>query len=680
MPAAIPTTCRLCESACGLLATVGGDGGVTLVPDPEHPVSKGYACRKGTRFGDIHGHPERVLRPRVRRGGAWAETGWDEALGEAGRRLRALRAAHGPESIGLYLGNAAGHSLGAILGAQVLQRAIGTKKAYSCLTLDNSGMFVVLEACLGDPMATFVADYAGADHIVLFGTDPLASQPSQAQSNPAGVGELLAARARLTVVDPRSSATARQAAHHLRPRPGSDLVLLAALVRAVLLRRPPATLAASDALLAEADVAALAAAVAPFDDTRAAAETGLPREAIAALAQRLLAAERPLVWSGLGVLLGPHGTLGYWLTLALQAVLGGLDRPGGWLRQRGAVDLAAVFRRIGPKGSDPALRSRIGGFPAVLGTLAAATLADDALTPGEGQLRALIVVGGNPAVSLPDTDRAARALASLDLLVTVDLFARETAAYAHVVLPAADWLERTDVQVHMASQRRIPHLQVAPAVVPPRGEAREDWAILTGLARAVGGPLGYLAGAVHPTTIAAAAVSALSPFSWAALRAAPRGLVAPGEAFGALRATGARCVNGGTVRLAVPAFVSALADVAGAPSEPAGLRLVTSVRPIGSLNTWIRGGAGPVATLHPEDLAALGSPAWIRITGPGGTVDVEARGDPALPRGTVVLPFGDARGNPNRVIGVARLDVFTGQPLSNGAPVTVEAAPAPGWP
>ncbi len=651
----IPTTCRLCESACGLLATVDGEA-VTLAPDPEHPVSHGYACRKGTHFPAIHAHADRVLRPRLRGADGWRDVGWEEALGDIGGRLRAIRAEHGPEAIGLYLGNAAGHSLGAILGAQVLQRALGTTKAYSCLTLDNSGMFVVLEACVGDPMATFVADYAGSDHIVLLGTDPLSSQPSQAQSNPGGVRELVAARDRLVVIDPRASATARHARTHLRPRPGSDVVLLAFLVRAVLERRPVV-----DPLLHATDIAALTTAVAPFDAARATTETGLSPAALHTLVEGLLAAERPLVWSGLGVLLGPHGTLGYWLTLALQAALGGLDRAGGWLRQRGAVDLASVFRWIGPKGSDPALRSRIGGFPAVLGTLAAATLADDALTPGEGQLRALIVVGGNPAVSLPDTDRAARALGGLDLLVTLDLFANATSEHAHAVLPAADWLERTDVQVHMASQRRIPHLQVAPAVVAPRGEAREDWAILTGLAGAIA-PWARVAGALHPTTIAAAAVSALAPFSWRALKAAPRGIVAPGAIVGAFRSTGAQ------VRLAVPAFMDALAEVA---PEPAGLRLVTSVRPITALNTWIRGDT-PVATMHPDDLATIGAPARIRLIGPGGSLEVAVTADPRLEPGTVVLPFGDARANPNRVIGVGRLDPFTGQPMSNGAGVRVE--------
>jgi formate dehydrogenase len=672
MPREVLTTCRLCESACGLVATVEGDEVQALRPDREHPLSHGYACRKGTRFAAVHHHPDRVLRPRLRRGATWVDVGWDEALGELGGRLRTLRNAHGNDAIGLYLGNAAGHSLGAILGAAVLQQSLGTTKSYSCLTLDNSGMFVVTEACLGNPMTTFVADYAGADCIVLFGTDPLASQPSQAQSNPDGVRALLRAADHLVVVDPRASATARQAAVHHRPRPGSDTALLAFLVREVLRRRPPLAAPRSDTLLDAADLAALAAAVAPFDRERVEAETGLAD--VTALADRLLAAERPLVWSGLGVLLGPHGTLGYWLTLALQAVLGGLDRPGGWLHQRGAVDLPALFARVGPRGWDPTRRSRIGGFPAILGTLAAATLPDDVLTPGDGQLRALVCVGGNPAVSLPDTAKAARALAALDLLVVVDLFANATTTHAHAVLPAADWLERADVGLHMVSQRRLPHLQIAPAAVSPRGEAREDWDILTGLARtggtAVGGWLGRAAGWTSPTTIAAAAVRALAPFSWSALRAAPRGIVVDRELAGALRSHGTR------VRLAVPEFLAALGEVAAAPQRDtqAGGRfqLVTSVRPVGTLNTWIRDGEVR-ASLHPADLATLENPPRVRITGPAGAVVVDVDADAGLRPGTVVLPFGDARINANTLIGADHLERFTGQPLSNGEWVSVDA-------
>jgi formate dehydrogenase len=684
-----------------LIATLDGERVLSLKPDRDHPLSQGHVCRKGTQFAAIHHHPSRVSRPLLRDGATWVEAGWDVALDRLGGQLRALRDAHGPESIGLYLGNAAGSSLGSILGATALQRGLGTTKSYSCLTLDNSEMFVVTEACLGNPMLTFVADYAGSDCVVLIGTDPLSSQPSQAQSHPTGIRELLgkAGRGQLVVVDPRPSATARRAALHLRPRPGSDAALLAHLVREALARTARWR---SDALLDPRDVAELGSAVAPFDRSRTAAETGLLPTLIADLCDRLLAAERPLVWSGLGVLLGPDGTLGYWLTLALQAVLGGLDVAGGWIHQRGAVDLPKLFSRLGVPGRDPKVRSRIGGYPAILGTLAAATLADDVLTPGPGQLRALVVVGGNPAISLPDAPRAQEALRALELLISVDLFVNDTGSLSHAVLPAADWLERDDVDLHLASQRRLPHLQFTPAVVAPRGEARTDFAILTGLAHRAGVPLfgsRLLSAAFRtldlgPVEVARAVVATHAPFGWGALRAAPRGLVARGNTPGALRRRGTD-LPGGRIRLAVPELVDALVtDPLGVPSPAADgvvrLQLLTSVRPVETMNSWMHDqpGAGrrePVAQIHPEDLARLGLPdgGRVRLRPDGAatwSVEVGAVGAPGLRPGTVVLPYGwghlpGAIGaateagpgvNANALVSTARLERFTGQPISHG--------------
>ena len=430
---------------------------LSLQPDPDHPLSQGYACIKGTRFAQVQHDPARITQPLLRqeRGAPLRPVSWNVALGHIGSRLQSLRAQHGPESVGLFLGNAAGHSLGAILGATAFQRGIGTTKSYSSLTLDNSGMFVVTEAVFGNPMFTFLADYAHSDLVVLFGTDPLSSQPSQAQSNPGGHRELMdvARRGQLVVLDPRASTTARAASTHLALRPGSDAVLLAWLLRDVLRTGRWR----SDPLLDPSDMEALTGALAGFDLEHATASAGLPASELTALRDRLLSSERPLVWSGLGVLLGPHGTLGYWLTAALQAALGGLDHPGGWIQQRGAVDLPRLTRRLGMRGSDPTLRSRVGGFAAVLGTLASATLADDILQPGKDRLRALVVVGGNPALSLPDARKAQRALRELELLVVSDLFVNDTGVLADVVLPATTWLERPELAIHLASQRRIPH-------------------------------------------------------------------------------------------------------------------------------------------------------------------------------------------------------------------------------
>jgi len=699
-----PTYCRICESACGLVAVVEGDRVEALKPDPEHPRSRGYACVKGTRYAAVHHHRERLLRPRIRRdrGADLEEVSWEEALAFAGGRLRGLREAHGPESVGLFLGNSTAHSLGAILGATALQRALGTSKAYSVLTLDNAPMFVVVEQVLGHPLRTLVADYGGSDCIVLFGTDPLSSQPSQAQSHPRGIPELVerAAAGQLWVVDPRASATSRKAVRHLRPRPGSDAALLACLVREAVAaradRRP-------DPLLDPDDVRRLGEAVAGWTVERTADLTGLDEAEIRALWGALADAERPLVWSGLGVLLGPEGTIGYWLTLALQALLGGLDRAGGWLHQPGAVDLGALAARLGMVGRDPSVTSRVRGIPAILGTVAAATLADDVLEPGEGRLRALVVVGGNPRISLPDSPRAGAALDDLDLLVSIDLFVNDTGARADVVLPACTWLERDDVGLHMASQRRIAHLQHARAVVPASGEAREDWRILCDLARAAGTPLFGSRAAdraiawlkLTPTSIAAWAVRLTAPFSWSRLTGAPRGLVAFDDLPGRL----GRALGGRPITLAVPEFLAALARGVGVPPIPSpgrglALQLITSVRPPASMNTWLKGLDGrrldpPPATLHPDDLAALGLTKGdrVRLRRPGGDpLEIAAEGEPEQRRGTVVVPWGwghvagsvlgEAGVNANVLVGTEHLEAFTGQPMSNGGWVLAEAPTA----
>jgi formate dehydrogenase len=673
MARTVATWCRLCESACGLLVDVEDDRVTRIRPDDEHPISRGHVCAKGTGFARVHHHPDRLRAPRL----DGRVTAWDEAIAALGARLADLRSAHGPDAIGVYTGNAAGWSLGAILGAQAFLGAMGSRKSYSCLTLDNSEIFVVTEACLGNPMLTLVADYARADLVVLVGTDPLSSQPSQMQSHPRGLHDLIekGRAGQLIVIDPRRSLTASRAAVHLAPRVSSDACLLAWLCREVLDRRPP-----RDPLLDDHDVQALVPALAPFSLERTVCETGLAADDLERLRDRLLAAERPLVWCGLGVLLGPDGTIGYWLTLVLQALLGGLDREGGWRLQRGAFDLPRLFRRFGPRGHDEGNRSRR-GHPAVLGTLAAATLADDILAERD-PLRALVVIAGNPARSLPDTRRARKALSSLDLLISIDLFENDTGALAHAVLPARSFLSRPDTTLHLAQQRPVPHVQVGFPVVEDDGDTRDDWTILTMLARAAGRPLFgtrmldglFRATGAGPLGVARLVVGALSPLSWRALAAADRGIIAP-ERPG-LRASGTDHRDG-KVHLAIPSFLAALRGPLG-PRRPAGsLALLTSIRPPTQMNTWLPRAtpARVEARIHPRTLGEIGvldgNPAILRDpSAPERALDVVVMADESLAPGVVAVGFGQP--GVNTLIATDTLEPFTGQPISNGSGVYVD--------
>lgn len=648
--AEIPTTCRICESACGLLADIRSDGSVSLAPDPADPHSRGFACVKGTRFGQhVQHHPDRLSRPWV----DGREVTWDEAMTTIRSRWRASIERHGLQSAAIYSGNAMAHSLGGVLAVSSLQRALRTPRHYSCLTLDNSEMFVVAEQVFGAPMTTFVADYDNTDLLVLLGTDPLSSQPSQAQSQPRA-GHVIRDRARagqLVVIDPRRSQTARTADTHLQPRPGSDVFLLAWLVRRVI--------ESGRSVRPLDEQRALAQATLGFDRTRVADQTGLSEQQLDRLAARWLGARRPLVWSGLGVLLSEHGTLGWWLTLTLQVLTVGLDNPGGWRWRPGPLSLPRWLSRFGPPGRDPNVRAR-SGHPAILGTLAAATLPDTILSD-EAPIRSLVVFGGDPLNALPDTERARAALESLDLLISVDLFRRGTAAMADVVLPAASWLERDELAVHIDHQRPVSHLRLDRAVLAPGDDVRSDWAIAVALGECIGrGPFGL-------------------PMSGRSIyrRFTPTGLAQLACKLARIRIPGIGNRPDGDspnrqqplpeAQLAVEELCRALAAL---PDRPRALRLVTSVRPSAKMNHWLGGPVPSTAWVHPE----LGPEGPGRLVGPAGAMQVELRHDPALRPDVVVVPFGAGPGNPNHVIARDALEAFTGQPISNGTVVHLDTA------
>lgn len=670
------TVCRVCESGCGLLATVEHDRVIELRPDRGHPVSKGYACAKGLRFHQLHHSENRLKTPIFRDSGADAfqAIGWGEARGHLAEQLGAVIARHGTQSVGVFSGNAVVNSLGAVLGVSALVDGLKTPRHYSSLTLDNSEMFVVLEECLGSALLTFTADYANSDCVALFGTDVLSSQPSQAQSHPNGVRELLgvAARDQLVVVDPRRSMTARKASLHLQSRPSSDVALLSWLIREALAFNSERQ--EREPLLDMADVAEMAQAVASFDVERVVRVTGLSESELEAFRDRLLAAERPLVWGGLGLLLSPHGTVAWWLTLVLQAILGGLDVSGGWRCHGGAVDVPWLGRRLGLRAANPSLTSPVGGYPSVLGTVASATLTADI---EQGGLKALIVVGGNPAVSLPSAARARAALASLELLVCVDPFVNATGELAHIVLPTRTWLTRPQVAVHIASQRSLPHFERLEPVVAPVGESREDWDILLDLARCAGVPaFGSRVAdrilrwaSVRPSGIARLAVGVAGRIRWSQAR--DGGGMAPQRAM--LRENGTELPSR-QVLLAVPRFVAALKKWEMVEGE--GLQLVTSVRPVGSMNTWIGSRPPGVATIHPADAARLELNAGMRVQVRGeATVELALVVDDRIRQGCVLVPWGVSEDgvNINDVIGTDRLEPFTGQPISNGQWVSLRA-------
>jgi anaerobic selenocysteine-containing dehydrogenase len=487
MPETRVTYCRICEAACGLLADVADGKVVALRPDREHVISRGFVCAKGTRFTELHTSPDRLNHPLRRNGDTLVRIGWDQALTEIGGKLREIRRVHGPHAVGVYIGNPAAFSVGLTLMGLGFVRALGTRNYFSAGSLDCNNKFAVSARMLGSPATHPVPDLDRARFALLIGTNPSVSQSSFINA-PRMVERLKAIEARggsVVVIDPRRTETARSVGRWLPIVPDTDAGLLLALLNVIFSEK----LERRDVLERHAEgLAELREAVKSFTPELVSRSTGIDAEEIRTLARDFARADGAFCHLSTGVNQGSYGAIAYAAKIALELVTGNLDREGGALLPRGALDLAGLASKVGWD-REPAWRSRIGGFAPVLGTLPTAILADEILTPGAGQIRALIIVAGNPLLSAPDGGRLRAALGKLELCVSVDLFANDSAVRATHLLPCTDWLEREDLPLAQVQLQPVPYLQWSDAVTPPRGERRPEWRILADLAARAGVPL-----------------------------------------------------------------------------------------------------------------------------------------------------------------------------------------------
>ncbi|MFD9249670.1 molybdopterin oxidoreductase family protein [Streptomyces bottropensis] len=436
MPSTALRICPLCEATCGLVLTIEGTRVTKARGDRDDVFSKGFICPKGASFGAADGDPDRLRTPLVRRDGELREATWQEAFDAVAAGLRPVVEAHGPNAVGVVLGNPNVHTMAGALYPPALLAGLGTRSLFSASTVDQMPKHVSSGLLYGDANAIPVPDLDRTDHLLLLGANPLESNGSLCTA-PDFPGKLKALRARggtLTVVDPRTTRTAKLADRHVAIRPGADALLLAAMAQ-VLFEENLVDLGDLAPLVLGTDE--LAAAVGEFTPEAVAEACDVDAGTIRALARELAAAPTAAVYGRIGSCTVPHGTLASWLVDVLNILTGNLDRPGGALFPQSATDRTP--RPAGP-GHGFALgrwHSRVSGHPEAKGELPLSALAEeiDTATPEGSPVRALITIAANPVLSAPDGDRLDKALDSLDFMVSVDPYLGETARHADVVLP-----------------------------------------------------------------------------------------------------------------------------------------------------------------------------------------------------------------------------------------------------
>ncbi|TML82824.1 MAG: molybdopterin oxidoreductase family protein, partial [Actinobacteria bacterium] len=477
-------TCPLCEATCGLEFEIGeGERVLRIRGDADDALSHGFVCPKGASLKPLHEDPDRLRTPLIRRNGRLEEATWDEAFAEVERRLPPLLEEHGRDAVAVYIGNPAAHNLATLLYGRVLIKALGTKNIYSASTVDQMPKQISAGLMFGTILSVPVPDVDRTDHLMILGANPLQSNGSLLTA-PDMRGRIRRIRERggkVVVIDPRRTRTAEHADEHHFVRPGTDALLLFGLVHTIFDERLDDPGPVGDHVDGLDVVRELARDFAP---ERVADACGIEAPEIRRMARELAAAPSAGVYGRIGTCTQEFGTLASWLVDVLNVVTGNLDRPGGAMFPRAAAgqpnSLGAPRRGRGVKLGR--WTSRVRGLPEAYGELPVVCLAEEIDTPGEGQVRALVTVAGNPTVSTPNAARLTRAIEGLDFMLSVDVYVNETTRHADVVLPGPSPLQRPhyDLALYQLAVRNVANY--SPPVIEPDPDIPPEWRTLLRLA------------------------------------------------------------------------------------------------------------------------------------------------------------------------------------------------------
>ncbi|MFZ3185785.1 MAG: molybdopterin oxidoreductase family protein [Pseudomonas sp.] len=693
--------CHLCEAICGLtIATqTEADGSTQILSikgDAEDSFSRGHICPKAVALQDIQNDPDRLRQPMRRVGSEWQAIEWEEAFELVANRLADIQARHGQNAVATYHGNPSVHNYGLMTHSNYFLGLLKTRSRFSATSVDQLPHHLVSLQMYGHGFLLPICDIDHCDFMLILGGNPLASNGS-IMTVPDVEKRLKAIQARggkLVVVDPRRSETAAIADQHVFVRPGQDAALLFGLLNTLFEEGLTRT-----SHLPVAGLDAARQAIASFTAEAMSARSGVPAATIRQLARDFAAADKAVCYGRMGVSTQAFGTLCHWLIQLINLVTGNLDREGGALCTEAAIDLTTSssgthFDRW---------RSRVSGLPEYSGEFPVATLAEEMLTPGEGQIRALVTVAGNPVLSTPNGRQLERALDGLEFMLSIDFYINETTRYADLILPPTGPLEHDhyDSTFNSFAVRNVARFN-EPVLAKPAGTLH-DWEILVGLAKAFASKIEV---ELKPTMAPAQMIDmglrmgrygdkSEHQLSLAKLQELPHGID-----LGALKPNLAERLRTPDKKVqAAPALLlNDLPRFAAQPVPGAGELLLIGRRHVRSNNSWmhnyhrlVKGKPRHQLLMHPDDLAArdLSDGQRVRISSRVGMIEVEVAVSTDMMPGVVSLPHGWGHKRPGVQLAIAgalagasvndltderALDAVSGNAALNGLPVEVVAA------
>jgi anaerobic selenocysteine-containing dehydrogenase len=692
----------LCEAACGVSVTIA-DGKTTRIEgDRDHPLSRGHVCPKAVALEDVRLDPDRVREPCLRDEAGWRAVPWPEATTRAADAIASVVKTHGRDAVAVYLGNPMAHNGHGLLGAGVLLGALRTRSRFSATSADQLPHMLASLEMFGHQALLPIPDVDRSMLFLCIGGNPVVSNGSimTAPGIERRLKDLRARGGRLVVIDPRRTETARMADEHHFVRPGSDALLLMAMVRTLFdeKRVRLGRLAEHSAGLDDLERAAR-----PFTPEAVAPHTGIAADVVRRLARELSEVDGGVVYGRVGLCQAEFGGVAAWLVVALNALTGNLDRAGGAMFTTPAVDVVRLGAMLGQRGSFGTYRSRVRGLPEFGGELPVACLAEEIEA---GHVRALVTIAGNPVASVPNGPRLAKALDRLDAMVSVDIYRNETTSHARVFLPTTFGLEREhfDLALQLVAVRN--YARWAPALFSPPPGVRDDWTVLSDLACEVASRTPDVVSALGVR--AARALGTRRAFDLA-LCAGPHHLSVRaleqsehGVDLGALepRFPEALHTRDRRVHLAPDRFVQDVTRLRASMERPVrdGELVLVGRRNLRSNNSWmhnsqrlVKGREACTLLMPPRDAEARGlaTGARVRLRSRVGEVLVPLEVSDEIAPGVVSLPHGWGHGRAgvelrvarehagasiNDVTDDARVDVLSGTAAFSGTPVVVEVA------
>lgn len=469
-------TCNICEAMCGIEIKHQDGEVLSIKADKLDPFSRSHICPKATALQDYYKDPDRIRSPMKKTAEGWQDISWDEAFDTIIEKVQTLQAAYGNNAVGAYMGNPNSHGFGNALFLRPFHRALNSRNIYSAASADQLPHHVASNFMFGSGILTPVPDIDRTDYMLIIGANPVVSNGSMMTS--AGVEkrikDIMRRDGKVVVIDPRRTETARIASEHLFIRPEKDALLLVAMINTVI----------DEGLVDMGHLAEITDGLdvitqhlSGFRAEDVAEVVGISADKIKTLARDMAAAPSAVCYSRMGASTQSFGGLCLWLTYVLNIITGNMDRPGGAMFTLPAFDLVAAQPKGRPSNYGR-YQSRVNKLPYYNSEFPVATLADEILTEGEGQIRAMFTIAGNPVLSAPGGDRLGEAFESLDFMVAIDIYLNETTKHADIFLPATTGLEDShfDVFFNMNAVRNT--AKYSPPLFEPSPNQKADWQIL----------------------------------------------------------------------------------------------------------------------------------------------------------------------------------------------------------